>query len=185
MDHNRLGAFFITLIAASGCAPPPVECVTRNVLADRIPREALDCGSLYIAAVAGVNSIENPETLACANRAIAAAVPFVVRRNEVIGSSNCGSSGLCPLVRGAVSAWVGDTVDGSYTVTQVFDSADVAAPAMALRAHMRSCVPMAGATLRLVSPSVPRVSIQCSNTGAGPVELDELPAEPLCRVRDR
>ena len=185
MKTNLLRALFLTLIAASGCAPPPVECVTRNVLEDRVSRDALDCGSFSIATVDGVSSIENPETLDCANRAIAAAAPFVVRRDAVVGVSNCGSSEMCPLVRGAVSAWIGDTVGGSYTVTQVFDSADVAAPSMALRAHLRSCAPMAGATLRFVSPSSRLVSIQCSSAGAGPVELDELLAESSCAVRDR
>jgi hypothetical protein len=183
---NKLSSslLLLSLFATSGCAPSPsVECVTRNVPADRIPLEAVDCGSLYIAGTDGVNSVENPETLACANRAISASVPFVVRRNEVVSTTNCGSTGMCPLVRAAVSAWIGDTIDGSYAITQLFDGADPSIPSMPLRMRTRSCAPSAGATLRLVSPSTRRISLLCRD-GMTSVELDELPSVSACARRD-
>lgn len=184
MNNLSSSLLLLALFTAAACAPSPsVECVTRNALGDRIPLEAVDCGSLYIAATDGVNSVENPETLACANRAISASVAFVVRRNEVVSTTNCGSTGMCPLVRAAVSAWIGDTIDGSYAITQLFDGADPSIPSMPLRMRMRSCAPSAGATLRLVSPSTRRISLPCRD-GMASVELDELPSVSACARRD-
>lgn len=181
-SHQKL--LILGLMTVSGCmSPPGVECVTRNVLGDKIPQEALDCGSFFISAVDGVNSLENPEALACANRSLSRSVPFVVRRNEVVPSA-CSSPGMCPLSRNAVSAWIGDTVDGNFVIKQVFDNNEASLPSMPLRAHTRSCIPVMGSTLRLVTPSTRRISIVCQ-AGSGQVELDELPAESMCSSRDQ
>lgn len=173
----RLSALLIGLVHCAPAAEP--VCATRTVLGSMIPASAEDCGSFFVAATNGVNTIDPPTALECANRAIASQRPFVVRELGIVGSASCSGEGMCPLVRGAVGAWLGASTNGRYVVTQVLDTADPSQPSARLSAFSRGCTPANGAALRLVSASTRTLSILC-DASAGSLEMESLSPQSVC-----
>lgn len=172
-----LSALLMGLVHCAPAAEP--VCATRTVLGSMIPAAAEDCGSFFVASPNGVSSIDPPAPLECANRAIASQRPFVVRELGIVGSAPCSDEGLCPLVRGAVGAWLGASTNGRFVVTQVLDTADPSQPSARLSAFSRGCTPANGATLRLVSASTRTLSILC-DASAGSLEMESLSPQSVC-----
>ena len=194
--YIQLAAFFALVLESVGCVPSGrvPTCEIRNVLPRLTPVGAIDCGDLD---VPWVNSPSNLDRrVVCANDAIGAQSPFVLRLPGVVPNPACqGGRGFCGGLIGVRGAFVGSLVNGRYRVihyrdgdthphtdsTQDSGVVDAGPGDYPLTVVRQECEPDPLARLHIVSPNTAVLSILCPvNGGTDSTEIVTLPRVESC-----